>query len=109
MPKHTKMRDDNGVVVPYYFEKKQWGETMTPEKTEEHAKIIIDRSEIQKKLENVKSQLLINEQNKQELKLIPLQDAKYNTYYCYFSIDIWDYFFFNCKKIIKKNTGLLLI
>ena len=36
---------------------------------EEHAKIIIDRSEIQKKLENVKSQLLINEQNKQELKL----------------------------------------
>jgi len=36
---------------------------------EENAKIIIDRSEIQKKLENVKSQLLINEQNKKELKL----------------------------------------
>jgi hypothetical protein len=36
---------------------------------EENAKIIIDRSEIQKKLENIKSQLLINEQNKRELKL----------------------------------------
>jgi hypothetical protein len=36
---------------------------------EEHAKIIIDRSEVQKKLENVKNQLLINDQNKQELKL----------------------------------------
>ena len=36
---------------------------------EENAKIIIDRSEIQKKLENVKSQLLINEKNKKELKL----------------------------------------
>ena len=36
---------------------------------EENAKIIIDRSEIQEKLENVKSQLLTNEQNKKELKL----------------------------------------
>ena len=36
---------------------------------EENAKIIIDRSEIQKKLENIKSQLLINEQNKRELKI----------------------------------------
>jgi len=36
---------------------------------EENARIIIDRSEIQKKLENAKSRLLINEQNKRELKL----------------------------------------
>jgi hypothetical protein len=36
---------------------------------EENARIIIDRSEIQKKLENAKSRLLINEQNKLELKL----------------------------------------
>jgi hypothetical protein len=36
---------------------------------DENAKIIIDRSEIQKKLENAKSRLLINEENKRELKL----------------------------------------
>ena len=36
---------------------------------DENAKIMIDRSEIQKKLENAKSRLLINEQNKRELKL----------------------------------------
>ena len=36
---------------------------------EENARIIIDRNEIQKKLENAKSRLLINEQNKLELKL----------------------------------------
>ena len=36
---------------------------------EENARIIIDRNEIQKKLENAKSRLLINEQNKRELKL----------------------------------------
>ena len=36
---------------------------------EENARIIIERSEIQKKLENAKSRLLINEQNKLELKL----------------------------------------
>ena len=37
---------------------------------EENARIIIDRNEIQKKLENAKSRLLINEQNKLELKLV---------------------------------------
>ena len=36
---------------------------------EENARIVIDRSEIQKKLENAKSRLLINEQSKRELKL----------------------------------------
>jgi hypothetical protein len=46
MPKHTKIRDGNSVVVPSnqrpeiladYFEKKQWGETLGPKRREEHA------------------------------------------------------------------------
>ena len=36
---------------------------------EENAKIIIDKSDIQRKLENTKDQLLVNEKNKHELKL----------------------------------------
>ena len=36
---------------------------------EENAKIIVDKSNIEKKLENTKSQLLVNETNKHELKL----------------------------------------
>jgi len=35
---------------------------------EENAKIIIDKSDIQKKLEITKTQLLVNEQNKTKLK-----------------------------------------
>jgi len=36
---------------------------------EENAKIILDKSDIEKKLENTKSQLAVNENNKQELKV----------------------------------------
>tara|TARA_B110000196_G_scaffold318655_1_gene334547 strand:- start:544 stop:1773 length:1230 start_codon:yes stop_codon:yes gene_type:complete len=36
---------------------------------EENAKIIIDKSDIQRKFENTKNQLIINEKNKNELKL----------------------------------------
>jgi len=36
---------------------------------EENAKIIIDKSDIQKKFEITKTQLLVNEQNKTKLKL----------------------------------------
>ena len=36
---------------------------------EEHAKIILDKSDIERKLENTKNQLSINENNKQELKV----------------------------------------
>ena len=36
---------------------------------EEHAKIILDKSDIERKLENTKNQLSINKSNKQELKI----------------------------------------